>query len=68
LPGLGLAYFLADTVQEHITAARLVQVPAAWCPPYPDRQRHYPSYRQPTPAFSLLVATLRCKRQLGRRD
>ena len=62
LSGLGLAYVPADTVQDHIAAGRLVQVLNDWCPPYPGYHLYYPSRRQLTPAFSLLVETLHYKR------
>jgi DNA-binding transcriptional LysR family regulator len=62
LSGLGLAYVPADTVQHHITAGRLVQVLADWCPLYPGYHLYYPSRRQPTVAFSLLVEALRYSR------
>ena len=62
LSGLGLAYLPADTVQDHLADGRLIQVLADWCPPYPGYHLYYPSRRQPTPAFSLLVEALRYQR------
>jgi len=62
LSGLGLAYLPADTVQDHLADGRLIQVLADWCPPYPGYHFYYPSRRQPTPAFSLLVEALRYQR------
>jgi len=59
LAGFGLAYLPEDTVQPHIEAGRLVRVLADWCPPYPGYHLYYPSRRQPTPAFALLVNALR---------
>lgn len=61
LAGLGLAYLPADTAQAHLADGRLIQVLADWCPPYPGYHLYYPSRRQPMPAFSLLVETLRYK-------
>jgi DNA-binding transcriptional LysR family regulator len=61
LSGLGLAYLPADMVQDHIAAGRLIQVLADWCPPYPGYHLYYPSRRQATPAFTLLVEALRYK-------
>ena len=61
LAGLGLACVFEDQVQEHIAEGRLVRVLADWCPPFPGYHLYYPSRRQPTPAFSLLVDTLRCR-------
>jgi DNA-binding transcriptional LysR family regulator len=59
LAGFGLAYLPEDTVQGHIAAGRLVRVLADWCPPYAGYHLYYPSRRQQTPAFTLLVEALR---------
>lgn len=59
LAGFGLAYVPADTVRAHLADGRLIQVLADWCPPYPGYHLYYPSRRQPTPAFALLVNALR---------
>jgi DNA-binding transcriptional LysR family regulator len=32
---------------------------ATWCPPFTGYHLYYPSRRQPTPAFALLVDALR---------
>lgn len=62
LAGFGLAYVPEDTVQTHIADGRLIRVLADWCPPYPGYHLYYPSRRQPTPAFALLVNALRYRR------
>jgi DNA-binding transcriptional LysR family regulator len=59
LAGFGLAYVPEDTVQEHIADGRLMRVLEDWCPAYPGYHLYYPSRRQPTPAFVLLVEALR---------
>jgi DNA-binding transcriptional LysR family regulator len=59
LAGFGLAYVPEDMVQEHISEGRLIRVLEDWCPPYPGYHLYYPSRRQPTPAFALLVNALR---------
>jgi len=59
LAGFGLAYLPEDTAQPHIEAGRLVRVLADRCPCYPGYHLYYPSRRQPTPAFVLLVEALR---------
>jgi DNA-binding transcriptional LysR family regulator len=59
LAGFGLAYLPEDDVADHVAAGRLVRVLADWCPPYPGYHLYYPSRRQPTPAFALLVEALR---------
>jgi DNA-binding transcriptional LysR family regulator len=62
LAGLGLAYMPEDQVREHLADGRLVRVLADWCPPFPGYHLYYPSRRQPTPAFGLLMEALRHKR------
>jgi DNA-binding transcriptional LysR family regulator len=62
LSGFGLAYVPEDTVRAHLADGRLIRVLADWCPPYPGYHLYYPSRRQPTQAFSLLVNALRYRR------
>jgi DNA-binding transcriptional LysR family regulator len=62
LAGFGLAYVPEDAVQTHIADGHLIRVLADWCPPYPGYHLYYPSRRQPTPAFALLVNALRYRR------
>jgi DNA-binding transcriptional LysR family regulator len=59
LAGFGLAYLPEDSVQVPLADGRLIRVLADWCPPYPGYHLYYPSRRQPTPAFALLVSALR---------
>ena len=59
LAGLGLAYVPADDAQAYLDSGRLIRVLEDWCPPYPGYHLYYPTSRQPTPAFALLVAALR---------
>ena len=59
LAGLGLACLPDDRVQAHLVEGRLVRVLADWCPPFAGYHLYYPSRRQPTPAFTLLVKALR---------
>ncbi len=59
LDGLGLVYVFESQVSDHIAAGRLLRVLEDWCPPYPGYHLYYPSRRQHTPAFSLLVEALR---------
>jgi DNA-binding transcriptional LysR family regulator len=59
LAGVGLAYVPEDSVRAHLAEGRLIRVLADWCPPYPGYHLYYPSRRQPTPAFTLLVDALR---------
>lgn len=59
LAGLGLAYLPEDQVRAPLADGRLVRVLADWCAPFPGYHFYYPSRRQATPAFSLLVDALR---------
>jgi DNA-binding transcriptional LysR family regulator len=62
LAGIGLAYLPEDQVQAHIADGRLIRVLADWCAPFPGYHLYYPSRRQMTPAFALLVEALRYRR------
>ncbi|MGY3585767.1 DNA-binding transcriptional LysR family regulator [Bradyrhizobium sp. USDA 4341] len=57
--GLGLAYVAEDQVQAQIAKSQLVQVLDDWCAPFPGYHLYYPSRRQSSPAFALLVDALR---------
>lgn len=59
LAGFGLAYVPEDLARPHVTKGRLRRVLADWCPPYSGYHLYYPSRRQPSAAFTLLVDTLR---------
>ena len=59
LSGFGLAYVPDDAVQSHLAKGNLTQVLENWCPPYSGYHLYYPSRRQPSPAFALLVDALR---------
>src|SRR4051794_12839268 len=62
LHGLGLAYLTEGHVQPYLASGRLVRVLSEWCPPFPGYHLYYPSRRQPSPAFSVLVDALRYRR------
>jgi DNA-binding transcriptional LysR family regulator len=62
LAGFGLAYLPEDQVQAHLAAGRLVRVLADWCEPFSGYHLYYPSRRQPTPAFTVLVEALRYRK------
>lgn len=59
LDGFGLAYLPEGMVQPHIAKGRLVRVLGDWCPPYSGYHLFYPSRRQSSAAFSLIVDALR---------
>jgi DNA-binding transcriptional LysR family regulator len=59
LAGFGLAYLPEDVAQPHMAQGRLKRVLEDWCPPFPGYHLYYPSRRQSSPAFALLVDALR---------
>jgi DNA-binding transcriptional LysR family regulator len=59
LAGLGLTYLPEGLVQPYINKGRLKRVLEDWCAPYPGYHLYYPSRRQPSAAFALLVEALR---------
>jgi DNA-binding transcriptional LysR family regulator len=62
LAGFGLAYLTEGQVQPYLASGQLVRVLANWCAPFPGYHLYYPSRRQPTPAFTLLVDALRYRK------
>ena len=59
LAGLGLAYVPEGMAKPYLARGRLRRVLEDWCLPYSGYHLYYPSRRQPTPAFALLVGALR---------
>jgi DNA-binding transcriptional LysR family regulator len=59
LAGLGLAYVPEGMVETHIAKGRLRRVLADWCQPFSGYHLFYPSRRQSSAAFNLVVEALR---------
>ena len=59
LAGFGLAYVPEDAAQPHLDKGHLKRALEDWCPPYSGYHLYYPSRRQPSAAFALLVEALR---------
>ena len=59
LDGHGLAYVPDDLVDGHVAAGRLQRVLEDWCPIFPGYHLYYPSRRQASPAFALVLEALR---------
>ena len=57
--GFGLAYLPEAEVRGDLESGRLIRALADWCPPFSGYHLYYPSRRQPTQAFALLVEALR---------
>jgi DNA-binding transcriptional LysR family regulator len=65
LDGLGLAFVPEDIVQSYLKEERLMRVLEDWCPPFPGYHLYYPSRRQASAAFALLVDALRYRNRTG---
>jgi DNA-binding transcriptional LysR family regulator len=59
IDGLGLAYLPEEQVRPHLASGQLVRVLTSWCQPFTGYHLYYPSRRQPSAAFALLVDALR---------
>jgi DNA-binding transcriptional LysR family regulator len=59
LGGFGLAYVPEDLALPYLTEGRLKRVLEGWCQPYSGYHLYYPSRRQNSAAFPLLVNALR---------
>jgi DNA-binding transcriptional LysR family regulator len=59
IAGAGLAFVLEDRVRDDLEAGRLTRVLADWCPPFSGFHLYYPSRRHQTPAFAIVVDSLR---------
>ncbi|MEK1889717.1 MAG: LysR family transcriptional regulator [Phyllobacterium sp.] len=59
LAGQGLAYLPEDMVEPYVADGRFVRVLEGWCAPFPGYHLYYPSRRQTSPAFALVVEALR---------
>ncbi|MEM0706760.1 LysR family transcriptional regulator [Enterobacter quasihormaechei] len=57
--GLGLAYVPEDAILDALAEGRLVRVLEDWCPVFTGYHLYYPSRRQHTTAFALLIEALR---------
>lgn len=59
LDGAGLAYIPEDLAHPYLARGQLLWVLEAWSPPWPGYHLYYPSRRQASPAFALIVDALR---------
>ncbi|WP_440957476.1 LysR family transcriptional regulator [Oceanicaulis sp. LC35] len=63
LKGGGLVCLPDQLIAEHLKSGALETVLEDWCPPFPGYHLYYPSRRQMTPAFRLLLDRLKAQRQ-----
>ncbi len=59
LAGLGITLLPEDELAGHLSDGSLVRLLEDWCPAFAGYHLYYPSRRQPSPAFSLVVKALR---------
>jgi DNA-binding transcriptional LysR family regulator len=59
LEGFGVAYLPEPYAQPHLSSGELVRLLEDWCPSLSGYHLYYPSRRQPSPAFSVLVDAIR---------
>jgi len=59
LDGFGLTFLPEDRALSHLREGGLVRVLSDWCAPFPGFHLYYPSRRQQSPAFALLIEALR---------
>lgn len=62
LDGLGLSYLPEDQILDLVAQGRLIRVLEDWCDPFPGYHLYYPSRRHASPAFAVLLETLRYRR------
>ena len=63
IDGFGLACLPEDLIAADVAEGRLLSVLEDWCPPFAGYHLYYPSRRQPSAAFALLVEALRYRGQ-----
>ena len=59
LQGYGIAYLPEEQIKPYVDQGQLIQLLEPWCPTFPGYHLYFPSRRQSSPAFSLVVDTLR---------
>lgn len=57
--GVGICYITDDQVLPLVADGRLVRVLEDWCPPFPGYHLYYPSRRQHSSAFAVIIEALR---------
>jgi DNA-binding transcriptional LysR family regulator len=59
LDGFGIGFVPEGLAMPHVQSGTLIQVLADWCPSYTGYHLYYPSRRQPTAAFKIVLDALR---------
>ena len=66
LDGRGLACLPEDPILALVREGRLIRLLEDWCPPFPGYHLYYPSRRQHSPAFAVVLQALRTAERLRR--
>lgn len=59
--GMGIAYLPEEEFSPWLEEGQLIRVLDDWCPPFSGYHLYYPSRRQTSPAFSLVIEALHVK-------
>ncbi|WP_175839374.1 LysR family transcriptional regulator [Burkholderia anthina] len=59
LDGFGLAFLPEDALLEHLRRGKLHSVLKDWCPEFPGYHAYYPSRRQASRAFTVVIEALK---------
>ncbi|WP_423604451.1 LysR family transcriptional regulator [Sphingomonas sp. MS122] len=65
IAGRGIAFLMEDHFEPQLASGALVRVLEDWCEPFDGYHLYYPSRRQPSPAFRLVLEALRYRGQPG---
>jgi len=57
--GMGISFVPDESAREYLSSGALVQVLDEWCPPISGFHLYYPSRRQQSPAFAVILDALR---------
>lgn len=60
--GMGIAYLPEEEFSSWLEEGQLVRILEDWCPPFSGYHLYYPSRRQASPAFALVVEALHMKK------
>ena len=59
MAGMGIGFLPQDQLMAELSDGRLERVLEDWCPPFSGYHLYFPSRRQQSPAFALVVEALR---------
>ncbi|MCW4461487.1 LysR family transcriptional regulator [Sphingomonas sp. BT-65] len=65
IAGRGIAFLMEDQFEAQLASGALVRVLDDWCEPFDGYHLYYPSRRQPSPAFRIVLQALRYRGRSG---